>query len=202
MRMGEIVKKLTREEFEERIFAGGVYHFDFEKSVKELGLVLLIKQEWSWQNTYWSMEKVTEYIQEEMDFAGYQLGWRAQFDGKIPKSWLDWRDAMNDFIEVQNLGFQLSDNLINAGVTYPYNMVAEAVGISQRLNETQLTAILARPGMLQLSIDEIIEAQFAKGLTEDILRKAQARAEEIKRAAKNKMRNKNQLREPWPELSG
>lgn len=195
------VKGISREEFENRLFDGGVYHFDIDQDVEELRMDAVRVKTWFDGNPGWDKKRTADDMVRHMNDSRYELAWRKQFDGKIPRRWLDWRDIGDDFKKAGKEGLQLSDGLINAGITCPHHLVANTVGKSQRLNLAQLVAALARPGIPPWNEDEIVEAQLRKGLNRADLRKARERAEEIKRKMRDRKEGKNQLREPWLELT-
>ena len=176
----DIIRRISREEFEEKLFSGGVYHFDFDRDARELKMDVVSFKAWCDNNPLWDEKRKADSLAIDVNDARYEFSWRNQFDGQIPKSWLNWMSIRDDFEEAQKLGLQLSDDLINAGITHPLNIVANTVGKSQRLNMTQLVAVLARPNIAPWNEQEIISAQITKGLTQTDLREAQRRAEKIK----------------------
>ena len=193
----DIVKRISREEFEGRLFSGGTYHFDFDRDVRELEMDVGRAKAWYDGNPGWDEKRTADSMKRDINDARYNLTWRSQFSDQIPRRWLDWCDIGDDFEEAERLNLQLSDGLVDAGITHPHHLVANTVGKAQKLNEAQLGAAVARSDIPAWNEEEISKAQLKRGLSKINIRKAQARAEEIKRS----MRNKKQLREPWPELT-
>ncbi|MBU1070998.1 hypothetical protein KKG65_01125 [Patescibacteria group bacterium] len=197
----DIVKKIFREEFEKGLFSGGVYHFDFERDVRDLEMDVTRAKAWYDNNPGWDEKRTADSLVRDINDARYNLTWRSQFDGQIPQSWLNWIDARDNFEAAGKSGWQLSDELINAGVTHPVHHVAREVGKSQKLNMAQLVAVLARPGIPKWGEDEIIESQQKKGLRRADLREARTRADEIKRKMREKDSGKKELKKPWLGLT-
>lgn len=197
----DIVKSITRGEFEKNLFSGGVYHFDFDRDVRELEMDVMRTKAWYDSNPHWDEKRTADSMARDIDDARYELTWRNQFSGQIPRNWVNWITISDDFEAAGKLGLQLSDELINAGITHPHHLVANTVGKSQRLNMTQLIAALARPGIPSWNEREIIDAQITKGLTQKELGEAQRRANEIKEKIRQEKKGKPQLRNPLPELT-
>lgn len=174
----DIVRRVTKEEFEEHLFDGGVYHFDFYRDAKELQMDL--KDTKAWYDKNLDKKKAADNISIDITDARYELAWRRQYDGKIPERWRNWKNISTDFQEAGKSGLQLSDVLIDAGITYPSPHIAKDVGTSQKLNMTQLVAVMSRHGLPSWSVDEIINAQKTMGLTQKVLNEVQRRADDVK----------------------
>lgn len=154
----DVVKATSREEFEKNLFRGGVYHFDFDRDVRELEMDVMRTKAWYDSNPYWDEKRTAESMTSDINDARYELTWRKQFDGQIPSRWINWIDIKNDFEQAGKLSLQLNDDLINAGITHPHHLVANEVGKFQKLNMTQLVAVLARPGIPGWNEQQIIGA--------------------------------------------
>jgi len=193
--------RVPKSDFEVSLFRDGVYHFDFDKDANELNMDLASKKEWFDENPGWDERRTAQDMVWYIDSANFSLVWRQQFSDRIPRRWLFWYYARDDFEEAGKRGIQLSEELVTAGVTHPHHLTAKAAGESQQLNTDQLIAVLAHPTISGWVQRDILDAQKRMGLSEKDLREAQRRAEEIKERMKKARKRKKQIKSPLPKLS-
>ena len=186
-----IVKKPVREDlstedmpsdadFERSLFAGGAMKFDLDKDIPDVGQDFVSRRRWYDEHPIWSQEWKTEGVVRLMEEGQFDLAWRQHFGGRIPERWKTWHKAQNDFETAQNRGIQLSQDLVDAGISHPHHLVANGVGLSQRLNLNQLAMVMARPAIPQWNIDQIVESQRQKGVPESVIKAARDMAERVK----------------------
>jgi len=108
--------------------------------------------------------------------------WREHFSGKIPKSWGGpWYNVIKDFEKAAKARVQLSEVLVDAGLSYPNQMyVAMRVATSQRLNTRQLSWVLLRPDFPKWAVKDIYHAQKNMGMSDEEWQKAIDLANSIK----------------------
>lgn len=174
--------------FERSLFREGAMQFDSEKDITGIELDFRKSKRWYDEHPTWSQEWKTEGVIGLMEEGRFDLAWRQHFDGRVPERWKTWYNAKNDFEAAQNKGIQLSQDLVDAGISHPHHLVANRTGLSQRLNANQLAMAMARPSMPQWNIDQIVESQRKKGVPESIIKAARDIAERVKseRGARSK----------------
>jgi len=165
----EIVKRDLA--FEQELFADGRYRFDREAEIRESELVISRYQSRLTRNTL-------EYF---VNNQRHGLAWKRFFDGLIPRRWGEsWASVGNDFEEAGRRNVQLNEVLVDAGVSHANNLVVNTAGVNQRLTIEQLSVVMARDDIPDWNLDEIVEAQRSKGMSNRELGEAEEIAKEMR----------------------
>lgn len=69
------------------------------------------------------------------------LPWLYRFRGRIPKRWVHWYDVMSDFGEASSQKVQLSEVLVDAGISHPDGRIVLIAGTTQYLTKTMLRRV-------------------------------------------------------------
>lgn len=169
-------------DFESQLFQDGTLDFDLDRYLTEATEDLKRSKDWYGNNPYWDERRTAESMTRDMDDATYEMIWRKRFSGQIPRQWHIWYNVKGDFEKARQLGVRMSENLVDAGVSHPHHLVANEVGIGQRLNTKQLAWIFVRPEFPNWNRSEILAAQKKMGVSEDDLRDAMRMADEVRNA--------------------
>lgn len=165
--------------FESQLFRNGTLEFDFDQYLAEAATNLTRKKDW-YPSAHWDAKRALESLSSDIDDSRYEMTWRRRFSGQIPQQWHIWYNVRNDFEAAKRVGVQLSETLVNAGISHPHHFVANEVGKGQRLNIKQLAWLFARPDFPDWNRDQILAAQRRMGVIEVDIREATRIADEVK----------------------
>lgn len=179
-------------EFERELFKRGTLEFHVDEYLGEQEHFITHFQE-SLQEEGWNSDFVAGLIGSARDDIPHHLMWQQHFSEQVPKDWSIWTIAWNDIRKAGTRGIQLNSTLIDAGVSYPEFIVAVEAGKTQRLNETQLAILLARPDIYDHRREEVLSAQRAMGVSEEVIQEATRIAKEIQDRIREKKRDKPQI---------
>lgn len=171
---------LGSEEFERHLFRGGAMQFELEKDASEVEKDFVRSKGWYEDHPAFPVDMKTDAVVKLMEAGHFDLAWRKHFNGRAPERWKTWTEASSDFEEAGKRGIQLSQELIDAGVSHPHHLVANKAGLGQSLNVNQLAMVMARPAMPHWNIRQIIESQKKMGVPDSVIEKARDMAEKIK----------------------
>lgn len=176
------------EDFERHLFRGGAMQFNLDKDVPEVEKNFARSKGWYEDHPAFPADMKTDAVVELMETGHFDLAWRKHFSGKAPERWKTWTEASSDFKEAGKKKVQLSQELVDAGVSHPHHLVANETGFGQTLNVNQLAMVMARPAMPQWNIDQIVESQRKKGVPDSVIKAARDMAERVKseRGARSK----------------
>lgn len=118
---------------------------------------------------------------EEKNKLKYEVQWKLHFIGRqlVPENWENWA--------IPELFFQINDcmnvheDYVNAGIMHPHHLVAVATGLSQRLNQMQLSFIFLRHDLNREMLEQIIIAQQKRGQSYRNILLATQMAEEFRK---------------------
>lgn len=173
-------------DFESQLFQDGTLDFDLDRYLTEATEDLEKSKDWYDNNIYWDEGRIVKNMARDVDHAKYEMIWRRRFSGQIPRQWHLWYIARDDLEKARQLGVRISETLIDAGVSHPNHLVANEVGIGQRLNTKQLAWIFVRPEFPNWNRNEILAAQRKMGVSEDDLREAMRMADEVRNETKKR----------------
>lgn len=176
-------------DFESSLFRGGVLIFDPANDQAEISNDIARSRVWYDNHPTWSKEWKEKGVLRLMNEGSFDYSWRQFFSGQIPARWKDWREAYDDFNKAGELGIQLSKTLVDAGVSHPLHHTVEAAGKSQKLDLDQLTMVMANPNVPGWGVDQVLEAQRKKGVSEEMIDKARTRAQEVIREREKRQRS-------------
>lgn len=184
---------LGSEDFERHLFRGGVMQFELEKDASEVENNFVRSKDWYENHPALPVDMKTNEVVRLTEEGHFDLAWRKHFSGRAPERWKTWTEASSDFQEARKRRIQLSQELIDAGVSHPHHLVANEVGLGQSLNVNQLAMVMARPAMPQWNINQIVESQKKRGVSDSIIEKARDIAERVK--------NEREARSKRPKIS-
>lgn len=204
--LNRIIKKGSSKElekpksnFEQELFRNGTYHFDFEAEIKKSETEYHHYQKWL-RNAQPFREQSS--LQDFVGSERHEIMWKQFFDGAIPKSWGEsWASVMDAVEEAGKRDVQLSDTLVNAGVSHSYHLVANRTGRNQRLSSQQLGLILAREDVPQWNSNEVVEAQRKRGMSDKELREAEKVAAEMRDKMRRKKAGQDKIEPPKKRLN-
>ena len=203
---GRLIKRKSSKEittpssnFEQELFRGGVYHFDFDKELSNSeGDYRSYK---GWLDKHRTPDRANRSLQDFIGSERHEIMWKQFFDGVIPKRWGEfWGNPMKDLEEAGKRKIQLSEPLVSAGVSHSHHLVANRAGKNQRLNPEQLGLILVRDDIPAWNSNEVLDAQKAKGMTGQEISKARKIASEIKARMRRKKTGQDKIEQPKPRL--
>ena len=203
---GKLIKRKPSKEvttpssnFEQEIFRGGVYHFDFDRELANSeGQYSSYK---GWLDQHRTPDRAKRSLQDFIGSERHEIMWKQFFDGVIPKRWGEtWHNPIRDLEEAGKRKVQLSELLVNAGVSHSHHLVVNEAGKNQRLNPKQLGLVLARDDIPAWNSDEVIASQKAKGMTKQEISKARKIASEIKARMRRKKTGQDKIEQPKPRL--
>lgn len=159
-------------DFEKELFSSGTLDFDFDKYTSKVRKEL--KGEKNYTRQLWDDEgRIAETLAESLKSAEKEMIWATRFSGQIPKHWDDWRNIWRDFENAKNINVQLSEVLIDAGLSHPNPNVANEVGENQKLNVKQIAQLFQDHSYWHLeSLQEILDYQIKIGVTEEDIQEA------------------------------
>src|SRR3989338_6087594 len=166
-----------RSPFEEQLFRDGVMEFNWEEeSARAEGELSQDRDALK----DWSKKRLEEAVQEEAHFLRHGIAWKAMFQGKVPKNWDSWMNVGSAFRDAKERGAQLSETLMDAGITHPNWIAAQDAGKAQRMNRKQLVwfFLLQRPFF---SVEEVLEEQKSIGTAEADIKASKKEAQEYLR---------------------
>jgi hypothetical protein len=166
--------------FESQLFRGGTLEFNPDHYLTEAADDLKKQKDWYDNNPYWDAKRTAESISRDMDDAKYEMIWRRRFSGQIPQQWYIWYNVSHDFEDARRLGVQLSETLVDAGVSHPHHLVANEVGQGQRLSIKQLAWLFARPDFPDWNRDQILVSQRKMGIKEEDICEAMRAADKVR----------------------
>ena len=174
----EIAKSTT--DFEQELFKNGTYRFNFDVEIKKS------ESEYHKRQSRLRRAQLPKEQSSLRDFVGkegHELAWKQFFDGMVPKSWGEsWTNVDNAFEEAGRRDVQLSEVLVNAGVSHYHPLVINRAGKNQRLTSDQLGLVLARGDIPRWNLKEVIKAQFVdRGMSVQEIREAEGIALEMRK---------------------
>jgi hypothetical protein len=188
---GKLISRKPNEEiavpssdFEQKLFRKGTYKFDLQKELHKAELDSRRYQSWLREaQTSQGESSLQDFVESEK----HEILWKQSFDRRIPRSWgVSWTSVRRAFTEAGELGVQLSETLVNAGVSHPHHIVVICTGTNQRLHPEQLGLILARRDILSSNSSEVVNAQRKRGMSEQELVEAERIASEMKERTKKR----------------
>jgi hypothetical protein len=182
-------------EFERELFKRGTLEFDFDQYLAEREHLLVYSGK-KLKEEGWKPDFAARIIEGIGDETTHYHVWQSHFSGQVPEDWKSWTLTWGAFRRAGELGFQLSSPLVDAGVSYPASLVAIEAGETQRLNETQLAILLARPDLYDYQREAVLAAQMEMGVSEEVIHEATRIAKETQDRIREKKREKPKIEGP------
>lgn len=176
----EAVANPNLTDFERSLFADGVYVYDPSTEHADAESDIARSATWYRDNPYWDEQRTRDSLSRDVFQKRWELAWKQHFSGQVPKDWEMWHAPMDNIGQAGERGLQLSGTLIDAAVSHDHHLVANKAGTLQDLNTHQLAIAFARklPGW---NIDQIVEAQVTRGMSQKQVAEARKMAEEIRK---------------------
>jgi hypothetical protein len=182
--------------FERDLFRSGTLDFNLEKYVVEANKSLERTRQWYGQGG-WDEKRAAESFARDIQDAHYDLIWQQSFSGKVPRHWDIWYNVQNDFEKAREQKATLSPTLVDAGISHPHHLVANAVGKGQRLDARQIAWLFVRPDFPEWNREQIIAAQRDMGVKDEDIQAGMRMAEEVRGSMKEKGSGGFSLDDPY-----
>jgi hypothetical protein len=180
-RFRDVSSELRHAAFEQKLFRGGALRFDYDEYASEALAEYHERKQW-YRKVGWSSNLTESSLAVKRADIIHTMKWQQYFDGRVPRLWDRYHYKRADsnvkaaFEDAGGKGIQLSETLVDAGVSYDHRIIAEAAGVNQHLNETELTFLFARGDVPKGSIKS---AQREKGVSEEDIMHAEQLARDV-----------------------